>query len=86
MTILGSEVSMGCRLADMNKLSNQQATFIWTRKGNNDWRVENNGTLVVSIETFCIDEYYCTPQNRAGSGQSGTISLSGTILLIYYNV
>ena len=65
----------------MGKPSNQKATFVWTRKGDNDWRVENDGNLAVTIETFCVDEYYCTPQNRAGSGQSGTISLSGIVQL-----
>ena len=81
-TTLGSDVIMRCQLADMGKPSNQEATFVWTRKDDNVWREENDGNLAVTIETICVDEYYCTPENRAGSGQRGTISLSGIVQLL----
>ena len=82
MTTLGGDVIMRCRIEDMSKPSNQEAMFVWTRQDDSDWRVENDGNPVVTIETFCIDEYYCTPQNRAGSGPRGSIQLSGTLRLI----
>ena len=82
-TTLHSDVIMGCQFRDMGKPSNQQATFVWTRKGDSDWTEENDGNFEVNIDTFCKDQYYCTPQNRAGSGQRGTISLSGIVQLFH---
>ena len=65
----------------MSQPNNQEAVFVWTRKGDNIWREENDGILAVTIETFCVDEYYCTPENRAGSGQRGMMQLSGIMQL-----
>ena len=51
--------------------------FSWSRKTDKEFKVENNGTLILySSSVDYQDIYYCTPENIAGIGHSAEIQLT----------
>ena len=68
---------MICKLEDMSKERNARANFVWTRSNDANWTESNQGRLEIVIDSFCHDEYYCTPVNLAGAGPNGTITIFG---------